>query len=101
MSAAERGSVRGMTAEPEHRRDGSPIFFPTQLDRAVAAFFFVLAFTTLVFVVLLAEPEDGLVDGILPSLLMVLILWPHYYVFWRLYGRRRRQQIAEQHRRGL
>lgn len=73
--------------------------FPTRLDRFTARFFCALALATVVFAVLIAEPKEGLIDGIAPSLLVTLFLLPQYYLMWRLYGHRRRQQIAERQER--
>jgi hypothetical protein len=70
------------------------------LDRFSATFFCALAIVTLLFAVLMAAPREGLVDGIAPSFLLVFITWPQYYLLWRLYGHRRRQQIAECEQRG-
>ena len=92
---AARGTVFLMAAEPDERSFRPPERFPTRLDRVAAGIFCVLASATLAFAVLLAEPSDGFIDGIVPSLLVIAILWPQTYVFWRLYRHRRREQIAE------
>lgn len=84
-----------MPAGSHDRYVHSPVRFPTRLDRFTAAFFCGLTLATVVFAILIAEPREGLIDGIAPSLLMTLFLLPQYYLIWCLYRHRRRQQIAE------
>lgn len=88
-----------MPASSNRESIDPPVRFPTGLDRFTGAFFCGVAVATVLFAVAMADADEGLVDGIVPSLVLIAFLLPQYYLMWRLYGHRRRQQIAERHER--
>jgi len=79
--------VRPSTSEPPS--------WPTRLDRGTRALFVAIAVAVGVVPLLLVDPADGVVDGYLAPLLVPAVVWPQAYAMWRLYRRRRLQQLAE------